>query len=222
MRIAGGGAITINAPDSGTALAVASVSGSLTAGFSGASSDAARIELKDGNAGNERYQIRSGGLATGAFDIFDATASRTVFAATSAGVPRLPSTASNTGAQSGYLCFSTTNGDITYDPTNTCLVSSRRYKQNITPLNTGLAEVMRLRPVSYELRPEYNPAHIGRQIGFIAEDVQKIESRLVPLDAEGKPRSVEYAQMSAMLVRAIQQQQQQIDALKKQIHHGNQ
>lgn len=123
-----------------------------------------------------------------------------------------PGIPSITTAQTGTLCW-VTGGGVTYDPTNTCLVSSARYKKNIEPLNTGLLDVLKLRPVSYQLKDEMNPAHIGRQIGFIAEDVYKIDPRLTPLDDKGLPRSVEYAQMTAMLTRAIQQQQREIEGM---------
>lgn len=121
---------------------------------------------------------------------------------------------SSTAAQTGTLCWSSSFGLITYDPTNTCLASSIRYKKNITPLNEGLSAVMRLRPVSYQLKDEFNPAHLGPQIGFIAEDVQKIDPRLTPLDDKGLPRSVEYMQITALLAKGEQDLQREILGLR--------
>jgi hypothetical protein len=126
----------------------------------------------------------------------------------------LPSIGSTTAAQSGAVCLGS-GGNLTFDPTNTCITSSIRYKQNIEPLNEGLDAVMRLRPVTYEYKPGYLKTDIGRQVGFVAEDVQKIDPLLTPLDATGQPRGVEYAQMTALLARAIQDQQHEIDALKR-------
>jgi hypothetical protein len=125
--------------------------------------------------------------------------------------------AANAAAQTGYLCYNTSGGVITYDSGATCLVSSERYKKNVRPLEASLRKVMALTPVSYQLRDQYNPSHQGRQVGFVAEDVVKVEPRLVPLDADGKPRAVEYMQMTALLVKAIQEQQAQIDQMKSEI-----
>lgn len=128
----------------------------------------------------------------------------------------MPNLGSSTSAQTGYLCWITGTGALSVDPTNTCLVSSIRYKQKVVDLGEGLDAVMKLRPVSYEYKTGFMPKDMdpGRQVGFIAEEVQKVDPRLTPLDKEGKPRSVEYAQMSALLVRAIQDQQQEIWELK--------
>jgi hypothetical protein len=67
------GNVTIAAPTGGNALTVAAASGTNAIVVTGAASDAARIALTDGNTGHEQYQIRVGAVATGTFDIFDAT-----------------------------------------------------------------------------------------------------------------------------------------------------
>ncbi len=70
-----------------------------------------------------------------------------------------------------------------------------------------------MRPVSYDLKPEFNPTHLGRQVGLVAEEVQEIDPRLVARDDDGQARGVRYMQLTAVLVRAIQQQQYEICAL---------
>lgn len=129
-----------------------------------------------------------------------------------------PNLASSSAATTGTLCWTTGTGLVNVDTTTTCLLSSRKYKQAILPLDTGLAEVMELRPVSYELKPQYNPEHLGRQVGLIAEDVEKVDPRLVGRDPKtGDVRAVRYQQTVALLIHAIQQQQGEIDALKEQL-----
>lgn len=120
---------------------------------------------------------------------------------------------SNTGVQSGYLCYSTTGGVITYDQTNTCLVSSGRYKQNIETANAGLAEVLALHPVSFEYKPEYHLA-LGPHLGLIAEEVAQVDDRLVAFNPDGDARGVKYFEVVAVLVKAIQEQQAEIEALR--------
>lgn len=101
--------------------------------------------------------------------------------------------ASNTGAQTGYLCYNTTGGVITYDTTNTCLVSSERYKENIAPLSptSALEEAMRLVPSSFNRRAAYSPDTAPR-LGLIAEQVADVDERLVVRGADGLPRGVLY------------------------------
>lgn len=75
VQINTSGNVVVNAPASGTALAVTAVSTALAMSAVGATNDAARIGLTDGNTGNRVYQLRSGGAATGTFDLFDSTSS---------------------------------------------------------------------------------------------------------------------------------------------------
>lgn len=144
------------------------------------------------------------------------TCGTVLFQVQNSGSIGMPFLGTSTAAQTGYLCWSSSGGALTVDSTNTCLVSSIRYKKNVKPLEFGLDAVMKLRPISYEYKDGFMPDKFnpGRQDGFIAEEVQKVDPRLTPLDTEGKPKSVEYAQMSAMLVRAIQDQQQEIWELR--------
>ncbi len=54
------------------------------------------------------------------------------------------------------------------------------------------------------------------QIGFIAQELEKVFPQLVKTDEKGM-KSVAYANMTAVLVQAIKEQQQQIDDLKKTV-----
>lgn len=131
--------------------------------------------------------------------------------------------------QAGDLCLSSTNEVI--NASVACIVSSGRYKQDIHPLGESLSEVLKLTPVSFKYKPDFNGElqnnanYSGEQVGFIAEDVEKIDPRLVVVETgtttfEGKtypagtPHSVRYEQMTALLAGAIQDQQKEIDSLK--------
>ena len=116
-------------------------------------------------------------------------------------------------AQTGTVCWSATGGLLSIDTTVACLASTRKVKQNILPLESGIWELMKLAPVSYELRPEFDWGHAGKQIGLVAEDVAAVDPRLVALDDNGDPRGVRYMQMTALLVKSVQQQQYEIYAL---------
>lgn len=152
--------------------------------------------------------------ASNTLQLIAGSTSVATFTSTTDNLPTLPA---STAAQTGYVCWSSTGGALSYDTTNTCLVSSERYKHDIEPLNEGLDAVMKLRPVSYQLNDDMNPAHIGRQVGFVAEEVQKVDATLTPLDNEGKPRAVEYDKIAVLAVGAIQDQQREIASLQRQV-----
>jgi hypothetical protein len=120
---------------------------------------------------------------------------------------------STTVAQTGTLCWAT-GGAITYDPSLGCLTSSARFKDHVTNLDTGLTQIMALRPVHYQLRPEFNAAHLGEQVGLIAEEVQKVDPRLIGLDDKGQPLGVRYAQLTALLVKGEQDLERQVWQLR--------
>ena len=56
-----------------------------------------------------------------------------------------------------------------------------------------------LKPVSFRYKKELDPAATP-QLGLVAEDVAKIDSALVVMDKEGKPYTVRYEQVNAMLL----------------------
>jgi hypothetical protein len=105
-------------------------------------------------------------------------------------------------------------------------VSSRRFKDEIKPMAETSEVIYRLKPVSFRYKPEIEPM---RPLGFglIAEDVQKINPDLVVRDKQGKPYSVHYDAVNAMLLNeflkahskmeeqeaTITRQQKQIEAL---------
>jgi hypothetical protein len=93
-----------------------------------------------------------------------------------------------------------------------CVVSSRQFK-NVTgalPHDVALANVMAMRPQtgSYKETPDV-PEH-----WLIAEEVGAIDPALIGL-AEGKPYVVKTQNVVADLVAVVQQQQREIDELKR-------
>src|SRR5262249_44689903 len=78
-------------------------------------------------------------------------------------------------------------------------VSSGRFKTEIKPMEQASEVIYGLKPVSFRYKLEIEPT---RPIGFglIAEEVEKVNSDLVVHDKEGKPHSVRYDQVNAMLL----------------------
>ena len=94
----------------------------------------------------------------------------------------------------------------------TCLLSTRRAKENINPLNVGLEELLKLKPVSYTAKGDKK-----EHIGLIAEDVFEVEPRLVVLDEGGLPKTIHYEELSALVIKAMQEQQKKIQELEQRI-----
>ena len=94
------------------------------------------------------------------------------------------------GSQSVYV-----NGDGKLG----ALVSSRRFKDEIKPIEHASEVIYRLNPVSFRYKPEIDP---GRPVSFglIAEEVENVHPDLVLRDKEGKPYTVRYDQVNAMLL----------------------
>jgi len=78
-------------------------------------------------------------------------------------------------------------------------VSSQRFKDEIKLMEEDSEVIYRLKAVSFRYKPEIEPT---RSLGFglIAEDVEKINPHLVAYDKEGKPYTVRYDQVNAMLL----------------------
>jgi hypothetical protein len=97
--------------------------------------------------------------------------------------------------------------------------SDIRYKTNITPLNHILSSVLTLQGIYYDWKKEEYPEmqfSNNRQIGFSAQEVEKIFPEVVLTDNRGY-KSIDYAKLTPVAIEAIKEQQQQIDEMKLQI-----
>ena len=101
--------------------------------------------------------------------------------------------------------------------------SSRRFKEEIKPMERASEALFSLNPVVFHYKKEINPASIS-QFGLVAEEVEKVNPDLVVRDKEGKPYSVRYEQVNAMLLneflkahRRIEEQDKRIDQLTAQL-----
>ena len=96
------------------------------------------------------------------------------------------------------------------------MTSSERFKKDINPMNKASEAILGLKPVSFHYTKEIDPAGTS-QFGLVAEDVEKANPDLVVRDKEGKPYSVRYDQVNAMLLneflkehRTVQEQGQEL------------
>jgi hypothetical protein len=77
--------------------------------------------------------------------------------------------------------------------------SSKRFKEEIKPMDKASEGLYALTPVTFHYKKEIDPAGIA-QFGLVAEEVEKVNPDLVVRDKEGKPCSVRYDQVNAMLL----------------------
>ncbi|NOQ27140.1 MAG: hypothetical protein GQ564_17405 [Bacteroidales bacterium] len=94
--------------------------------------------------------------------------------------------------------------------------SDERFKKNITTYENALNTIMQFRGVSYDWRVDEFPQQRfsdGRQLGFIAQEVEKIAPNLVKEGPNGY-KGVEYTKFTPIIVEALKEQQNQIEKLK--------
>ncbi len=85
------------------------------------------------------------------------------------------------------------------------VTSSARYKESIEPMPDESKIISSLQPVSFRYKKELDPAAIP-QFGLVAEQVEKVAPDLVVRDDEGKPYSVRYQAINAMLLSEFQKE----------------
>jgi uncharacterized coiled-coil protein SlyX len=102
----------------------------------------------------------------------------------------------------------------------TTTVSSRRYKEDIKPMDKASEALLALKPVTFRLRGEFDPSH-RPQWGLIAEEVEKVNPDLVDRNNKGEVESVRYDMVNAMLLneflkehRKVEEQQAKIGRLE--------
>jgi hypothetical protein len=94
--------------------------------------------------------------------------------------------------------------------------SSRDYKEDIHDIAGESDVLMGLRPVSFKYKKKYD-ARQSRQYGLVAEEVEGVSRDLVEYDLKGKPQTVRYQLVNAMLLNEVQKQHKHIEALERRL-----
>jgi trimeric autotransporter adhesin len=108
---------------------------------------------------------------------------------------------------------------VTIDSTTGLLgiaTSSLRFKQNIKPMDKSSEAILALKPVTFRYNQKIDPKAIP-QFGLVAEDVEKVNPDLVVRDKEGKPYTVRYDAVNAMLLNEFLKEHSTVQELKKEI-----
>lgn len=98
-------------------------------------------------------------------------------------------------------------------------LSDIRHKKDIAALKDGaLNTVMNLRPVTFWWKHPTDNGMRGEQIGFIAQQVEKVlPSAVLTMNDAEKTKGLKYMEIIPVLTKAIQEQQKEIRALQTQV-----
>ena len=113
----------------------------------------------------------------------------------------------NATAVAGIGVFINSNGKL---GTST---SSRRFKEEIKPMDKASEALFALKPVTFRYKKDIDPAGTS-QFGLVAEEVERVNPDLVACDKEHKPYSVRYDQVNAMLLNEFLKEHRKVEKLE--------
>jgi hypothetical protein len=103
------------------------------------------------------------------------------------------------------------------------MVSSRRFKKDIKPMDQSTEAILKLKPVTFHYKNKDSNAK-DLEYGLIAEDVADVNPDWVIYERSGKPLSVRYTEINVMLLnefikehKKVEEQQASIADLKSTV-----
>ncbi len=96
------------------------------------------------------------------------------------------------------------------------LTSSARFKTEIKPMDDSSEAILALKPVTFRYKQEIDPKGIP-QFGLVAEEVVKVNPDLVSRDRDGKPYTVRYEAVNAMLLNEFLKEHRTVQELKSTV-----
>ncbi len=94
--------------------------------------------------------------------------------------------------------------------------SSKRFKENIKPMDETSEAILTLKPVTFRYKRDIDPEHTP-QFGLVAEEVEKVNPDLVVRDADGKAYTVRYDAVNAMLLNEFLKEHRRVQELKSTV-----
>jgi hypothetical protein len=105
---------------------------------------------------------------------------------------------------------------VTADNKIGTLVSSRRFKAEIKPMDKASEAILALKPVSFRYKKEIE-SNGSIMFGLIAEDVEKADPDLVTRDEKGQAETVRYEAVNAMLLNEFLKEHRGVQDLKNTV-----
>lgn len=119
------------------------------------------------------------------------------------------------GTDNSYTLGTSTNRwSSVWSANGVVQTSDLRMKTNIQPLTYGVSQLMALHPVTYNWKKD--PAGT-KQLGLIAQETQEVIPEVVHGHAATENLGMNYAELVAVLVHSLQQQQQKLKELRLQL-----
>ena len=94
--------------------------------------------------------------------------------------------------------------------------SSVRSKQEIQNMDKASEAIFALKPVTFRYKKEIDP-NCTPEFGLVAEDVEKVNADLVARDADGKPYTVRYESVNAMLLNEFLKEHRRVETQDKKV-----
>ncbi len=91
--------------------------------------------------------------------------------------------------------------------------SSRRYKEDITPMDDASEALFALKPVTFHYKKEIDRSQ-GLEYGLIAEDVAQVDPNLAIRDGKGQIETVRYSAINAMLLNEFLKEHEKVRDLE--------
>jgi hypothetical protein len=96
------------------------------------------------------------------------------------------------------------------------MASSQRFKDEIKAMDNASEAILALKPVTFRYKKQLDPAAMP-QFGLVAEEVEKVNPDLVVRDKEGKPYTVRYEAVNAMLLNEFLKEHRTVQELKSTV-----
>ena len=91
--------------------------------------------------------------------------------------------------------------------------SSRRYKEDIRPMENASQALYRLHPVTFRYNKDIDRTQ-SRAFGLIAEEVAEVDPDLIARNSQGQPESVHYEAVNAMLLNEFLKEHRKVEELQ--------
>jgi hypothetical protein len=216
---------------SNTAIGASALQNSTTGGGNMASGEAALLEDTTGgnNTASGTYALQnnttgSNNIAVGFYAAGDVGGGNsnnidigtqgvsTDGATANSGVIRIGTPGTQTSAYIAGISGASVAGGAAVYVTGTgqlgTVLSSRRFKEQITDMGDSSSKLFELRPVNFFYKPRYDDGSHALQYGLIAEEVAKVYPEMVAYDKDGQILTVKYQMLAPMLVNELQKQVQ--------------
>ena len=94
--------------------------------------------------------------------------------------------------------------------------SSARYNDDIKPMDKASEAILALKPVTFRYKEELDPDKIP-QFGLVAEEVEKVDPNLIVRGEDGKPYTVRYEAVNAMLLNEFLEEHRKVEEQEQRL-----